>query len=111
MTMFDQGDLVAVDFNPAMGHEPAKFRPAVVASATRFNRSSSLTVVIPVTGSNNGYPMHEYLEVPDCDIQGWACVEQMKAMDLSARRCKKLGIVDDEAMSNILNKIGAVFDI
>lgn len=99
-------------FNPAMGHEPARFRPAVVASATRFNRSSNLTVVIPVMSAYNGYPMHEYLEVSERDIRSWACIEQMKAMDLSARGCKKLGTVDEEVMSNILNKSGrySIFD-
>lgn len=48
--LFEQGDLIEVDFNPTVGHEPAKRRPALVVSAGYFNNVvSSLTVVCPIT--------------------------------------------------------------
>ena len=32
-----QCDVILVDFNPSVGHEPAKLRPAVVVSGYGYN--------------------------------------------------------------------------
>ena len=45
----EQGEVLYVDFEPHVGHEPAKYRPAIVLSADAFNRVSSMTVVAPIT--------------------------------------------------------------
>ncbi|MEG1494363.1 MAG: type II toxin-antitoxin system PemK/MazF family toxin, partial [Gordonibacter sp.] len=50
----EQGDIVIVDFNPSVGHESAKSRPAIVVSGYGFNSRSSLVAVVPVTSGNNG---------------------------------------------------------
>lgn len=107
--MYLQGDIVQVSFDPSIGHEQRKTRPAVVVSADDFNLRSSMTMVVPITSTDNGYPMHVAVE---CDkAYGWACVEQVRALDLEARRCRKVGEADGEAMSAILDRIGAMFGI
>lgn len=112
VAVFEQGDLIAVDFNPSLGHEPAKFRPAVVLSCDKFNRMSSLTVVCPVTSTDNGYPLHRFVEDEDgSDAQGYACVEALRAVDLSQRSCKKLGRISEDDLEKLLSITAAVFDV
>ena len=47
VTIFEQGDIVYLDFDPQSGHEQKGRRPALVISNNLFNRVSSLTMVCP----------------------------------------------------------------
>lgn len=107
---FDQGDIVEVNLDPTVGHEPQKTRPVLVVSASDFNMMSSLTVVAPVTSLDNGYPMHVRLSEDD-DASGCVCIEQMRAIDLAARGAKRLGSCSAETMDAVLTRVGAVFGI
>lgn len=114
MTLFEQGDIIEVDFNPTVRHEPQKLRPALVVSVAYFNNVvSSLTVVCPISSKSNGHPLH--IELPsECEVQGCVCVEQLRAIDLNSplRHTRKLGYALDSAtMASVLDAIGAVFDI
>lgn len=114
MTMFEQGDIIEVNFNPTVGHEPQKRRPALVVSVGYFNNVvSSLTVVCPITSTVNGHPLH--IELSEGNIvSGCVCVEQMRAVDLEnpARNARRLGAsIDPETMGLVLDAIGAVFGI
>jgi len=109
---YNQGDIIEADFNPASGHEPKKRRSAVVISTDTFNNVlSSLTVVCPIATLNNGHPLH--IEIAeDNDTEGFICIEQLRAIDLSSRNCKRLGSsLDQETMAHVLDAIGAVFGI
>lgn len=111
---FEQGDIIEVNFNPTVGHEPQKRRPTLVVSVGHFNNVvSSLTVVCPITSTVNGYPLHIEL-APDNVVEGCVCVEQMRTIDLGnpARGAKHLGSsIDPTTMSSVLDAIGAVFGI
>lgn len=111
MPVFNQGDLIEVSFDPSLGHEPAKRRPGLVVSADDFNIGSSMTFVAPVTSTRNHYPYHVPIEVDEADLRGCVCVEQTRAMDLSARPCKKLGELGVDEMNEVLNLLGSVFGI
>ncbi|MEG1840812.1 MAG: type II toxin-antitoxin system PemK/MazF family toxin [Gordonibacter sp.] len=105
----DQGDVVLVNFDPGVGHEPHKYRPALVVSADDFNKRSSLVVVCPITSTDNGYPFHIYIECED--VKGFACVEALRAVDLQARHGRHVGAVGESEMGRILSLVGAVFNI
>ena len=47
VTVFEQGDIVYMDFDPQAGHEQRGRRPALVISNDLFNRVNSLTMVCP----------------------------------------------------------------
>ena len=49
VTVFEQGDIVYMDFDPQAGHEQRGRRPALVISNDLFNRINSLTMVCPIT--------------------------------------------------------------
>ena len=54
VTIFEQGDIVYLDFDPQSGHEQNGRRPALVISNNLFNRVSSLTMVCPQSPTQTG---------------------------------------------------------
>lgn len=104
-----QGDIIQVCFDPSVGHEPNKYRPALVVSTDDFDIRSSLTAVCPVTSVDNGYPLHARIERDE--IVGFACIEQLRTLDLSGRRCEKVGSASEAEMGEVLALIGSVFGI
>ena len=112
MMVLEQGELIEADFTPAAGHEPLKMRPALVVSVGFFNNViSSLTVVCPITSTNNGHPLHVPLKNTQ-SVSGCICLEQLRAVDLGARKARKLDeFLDEETMAEVLNKLGAIFGI
>ena len=52
----DTGDIVFLDFDPQVGREQAKRRPALVLTDLRYNRASGLAVVCPLTSKVKPYP-------------------------------------------------------
>lgn len=113
MTLFNQGDIVYVDFDPTLGHEPQKRRPALVISDGYFNNVlSSLTVVCPITSTNNEHPLHVKISDPKIGISGCICLEQIRAIDLMRRNAEKADIqLDNETMTRVLDGLGAIFGI
>ena len=110
VSIFDQGDIIEVNLDPTLGHEPQKMGPVLVISASDFNMRSSLTVVAPITSINNGYPMHVCLS-GDESAKGYVCVEQLRAIDLIARKTTYIGTASPETMDAVLTRVGAVFGI
>lgn len=110
--MFEQGELIEVRFDPTVGHEPHKRRPALVVSDGYFNNVlSSLVVVCPITTTSNGHPLH--IEIADGNaVAGCICLEQVRALDLEERRARSLNaFLDEVTMTRVLDGIGAIFGI
>lgn len=82
-------------------------RPALVVSSDTFNRRSSLTAVCPITSVNNGYPLHVGIE--NDDVRGFVCVEQVRTMDLTHRKCKCLGRASEHDVDLVLSYLASVF--
>ena len=109
MSFLEQGDVIEVDFNPSVGHEPAKRRPAVVVTGYGFNSRSSLVGVVPIQMTDNKYPLH----VPiDCEgVHGFACVEMARNIDVERRGYTLIGYAGDAAMSRIMGLIRGMYDL
>jgi len=91
--VFSKGDIVEFDFSPSVGHEPAGRRPALVVSRDKFNVSTSMTLVCPITTRANPFPLH--LELPvGLETYGVVAVEQLRAFDLDARRPRLVESID-----------------
>lgn len=85
VTVFEQGDIVYLDFDPQAGHEQKGRRPALVVSNDLFNRVSSLTMVCPVTHTDKGHPFHVRLDVRT-KTDGVILCDQARMLDLNSRR-------------------------
>ena len=104
------GDVVWADLDPSAGHEQAKRRPLIVVSNDKFNARCNLTMTIPITSADTGYPLHiDVGTVPGergaASITGFAEAEQLKSLDLAARGAVKVGTIDEAGMDKILGLV------
>ena len=91
----NRGDIWLVNLNPAMGHEQAGKRPALVISVDDFNHGpAELVVVLPITSIRKGIPFH--IEISP-DISGLSKTSYIKCEDIRSvskeRLIKKQGSV------------------
>jgi mRNA interferase MazF len=82
----EAGDIVMMDFDPQIGREQAKRRPALVLTDRRYNRASGLAIVCPLTSKRKPYPFA--LSVTVDEIEGAVLVDQLKSMDWAGRKAK-----------------------
>jgi mRNA interferase MazF len=90
LTIPDTGDLLYIDFDPAVGHEQLKRRPGLVLSPAAFNRAFGVAFVAPVTSKSRG---HDF-EVPLPDglaVHGSVMVQHLKSLDWRQRRAEHVG--------------------
>ncbi len=65
-----RGEIWLADLNPVRGHEQAGRRPVLVVSVDPFNRSKAdLVVVVPLTSTLRGIPLHVTVEPPEGGIK------------------------------------------
>ena len=84
VTVFEQGDIVYLDFDPQAGHEQRGRRPALVVSNNLFNRVSSLTMVCPITHTDRNHPFHIRLDART-KTDGVIMCDQARMLDLNSR--------------------------
>lgn len=109
--IYEQGDIVSINFDPSKRHEPAGRHYAVVISPWTINSMSSLTIVAPVTSINNKYPLHVPIKMGN-PIHGFVQCEALRAMDLDIREAtgnlEYLGSLDDVTMEEVMAHVAAV---
>lgn len=79
----DAGDIIMLDFDPQVGREQAKRRPALVLTDMRYNRASGLAVVCPLTSTRKPYPFSLPIKVGS--VEGAILVDQLKSLDWAGR--------------------------
>ena len=82
----EAGDIIYLDFDPQVGREQAKRRPALVITDLRYNRASGLAVVCPLTSKRKPYPFA--LPVRIDQIDGAVLVDQLKSLDWTGRNAQ-----------------------
>jgi len=95
----EAGDIVMIDFDPQVGREQAKRRPALVLTNQRYNRASGLAVVCPLTSKRKPYPFA--LPVSVGQVEGAILVDQLKSMDWSGRNAE----FHSKAEPGLVNKV------
>ena len=93
------GDIVWLDFDPQVGREQAKRRPALVITEESYNRASGLAVVCPLTSKRKGYPFA--LDVTVSKIEGAVLVDHIKSVDWVGRNVKFLSKADGSLLSQV----------
>ena len=101
-----KGDWVALTFDPQTGHEQQGRRPALVVSNDLFNKHTGMCIACPVTSADRGYPFH--VVIPEGhEVSGVVMVEQVKSIDFSARRVKRIGAAPDSLLEEVLSILDA----
>jgi mRNA interferase MazF len=105
----EAGDIVMMDFDPQVGHEQAKRRPALVLTDQRYNRASGLTVVCPVTSQRKPYPFA--LPVRVAQVERAVLVDQLKSLDWAARKTEFHSKTDPGLVSKVRQYIAVLLAI
>lgn len=103
------GEVAWVDFDPAIGHEQAGLRPAVVISPLSYNENSSFIIVCPITGNTREWPWKVALP-PVAGFYGCVLVDQIKSVDQRRRVRRLAGRVSEEALAEVRRLIQVLLD-
>ena len=102
--VFEQGDIVYLDFDPQAGHEQRGKRPAVVVSNNTFNKFTRLALVCPITSTNRGFPLHVSLD-NRTQTSGVIMCEQVKALDIVARNASFFERVPQDMLDEVVGLV------
>ena len=95
----EAGHIVMMDFDPQVGREQAKRRPALILTDQRYNRASGLAVVCPLTSKRKPYPFA--LPITLDRVEGAVLVDQLKSMDWAGRKAE----FHSKADTGVVNKV------
>ena len=98
--MVKQGTIIKINFNPQSGHEQAGYRPAVVIRNNFFNQKAKLSIVCPITNTNNHFPLHIPLD-ERTQTTGVILCEHIKSLDLNSRTYQEI----EELPKDILDRV------
>lgn len=104
--MVKQGTIIKINFNPQAGHEQAGYRPAVVISNNIFNQKTNLSIVCPITNTNNQFPLHVSLD-GRTKTTGVILCEHIKALDLKSRTFQEIEILPDDILEKVIDIVYA----
>ena len=104
VSIFEQGDIVYLDFDPQSGHEQRGRRPALVVSNNLYNRVSNLTMVCPITHTDRGHPFHIRLD-SSTKTDGVILCDQARMLDLGSRNASYVEKAPDEITAEAVDLI------
>ena len=106
-----QRDIVIIDFEPSKGYEIIKRRPALVMSKDKYNTSTNLVIVCPITSLNKERPFlvpiySEKLHTPDNAISkvNTLQVYSLDYTEHAQRGIKYVDTLDEETFYEIAQK-------
>ena len=104
----EQGDIVALNFDPQSGHEQKGRRPAIIMSNKIFNQHLGLAFACPITNTKRDFPFH--IAVESENITGYIMAEQMKSIDYKSRSIKFIEKANAQMVNDILSIIDSILD-
>lgn len=103
-----QGDIIWLDFDPQSGSEISKRRPALVVSNNDLQNHSNFATVIPITSSNNAFPLHIALD-HRTHTSGFIICEQLRNVDFKARNWQLIEQAPEDVLDDVLEIISAMY--
>ena len=107
--MVKQGDIIKIDFSPTSGHEQSGYRPAVVVSNNFAISKTNVVYIAPITNTLRRFPLHVELD-ERTKTTGEILCEQVKAVDLKARRFTVVERLPNDILERVLTCIVGCFD-
>jgi mRNA interferase MazF len=102
-----QGDIIWVDFDPTKGREQAGHRPAVVISQTAYNQKRDLAIICPITSNVKPLRFHVLLD-SRTQTQGDVICEQVRVIDLLARKCEVVEQIPRDLLEKVLQAVSVI---
>lgn len=103
-----QGDIIWVKFDPSVGREIQKKRPALVLSSNNYNQATGFVVVCPITNTKKrGFVKMNQ----DQKITGYINVMHLKTFDYISekREVECIEYLNDEDMAVVVQIVDSIF--
>jgi mRNA interferase MazF len=101
-----RGSVYEVRFDPALGHEIRKTRPAVIISNDHMNELAATVLVMPITSGH--YPYFHWINVdpPEGGLTRLSVIvtEQIRSID-KRRLVRRLGMIRSKTLAKIEDAI------
>ena len=106
-----RGDIYMVSLDPTLGHEQRGHRPVLIVSATDFNETTKLPVVLPIT-SGGEFARRIRFAIPITGIKTTGVVrcDQPSVLDLEARAGRKVDSLPEEILAEVLARVATLFE-
>jgi mRNA interferase MazF len=105
----ERGDIIWIDFDPQVGTEIKKKRPALVISPSDYNKKTGRALLLPITSQIKGYPFE--VVIKNQDIKGAILSDQIKNLDWIARKAKKITNASEVEVKETLKKLAVLIMI
>ena len=107
-----RGEIWLVAFDPTVGHEVRKTRPAVVVTNDSYNKHNWVVLVVPLTTRNTAEYDQVLIAPPEGGLTSMSATlpDQMRAIDRQ-RLVKCLGTLSQDSMSRIDQTLKIVLDL
>ena len=109
----NRGDIYLVSLDPTSGQEQQGTRPVLIVSPGAFNQLTRTPVVLPITSGGNfartaGFAVS--LMGVGTQTTGIVRCDQPCALDIAARRGRRLESVPDAVMDEVLAKLSTILE-
>ena len=106
-----RGDIYLVSLDPTSGHEQSGSRPVLIVSPFEFNAATGLPVVVPIT-KGGVFARRLGFAVPLSGVRTTGIIrcDQPRTIDLAARHGRKIDILPDPIMADVLAKLATLFE-
>lgn len=102
-----RGDVVHLDWNPALGHEMKGLHYGLVLSQDAYNIGTGLVVVSPITSKVGKLSAFEF-EVKAGRVNGVAVLSQFRTLDYQTRRIQYEGTISTELINEAARRVRMV---
>ena len=96
----NRGEIWLVNFDPTIGSEIKKTRPAIILSGQPFNRLRRTLVIVPLSSAHERTEFPLLIAIHSSGKPAVAVVDQIKAA-AKERFIRKMGDATDDEMSQI----------
>lgn len=108
-----RGDIWQADMNPTRGHETHGVRPVLVVSDDRFNQSAAgLVVVVPITRTRKGVPLHIGIDPPEGGLSRPSFIKCEEVRAISTERLlRRRGGASASTMSEVEDRLRMLLNL
>lgn len=114
MMDFNTRDIFLVNFDPSVGHEYKKIRPAVIIQSDETIKNTALITIMPITSQMTNR-QKEDIKVEKKATNGLRADSLVKVGCIHSfdkqRFLKKIGVVPEEAMAKIIAYLRIHFNV
>ena len=106
----NRGEIWLVNFDPTIGSEIKKTRPAIILSGEPFNRLRRTLVVVPLSSAHAQTEFPLLIAIHSSGRPSVAVVDQIKAA-AKERFIRKLGIASADEMEQISDALATLLNL